>query len=129
MWLEGSQKSRFRGLFQAFAVMGWPEKVLFCRWGHAEAKMRENASSTASVALRRNICTLARTRSGPEFTSRGWRVEASQLLRDNKKLKVFAALCLGLRHAPMTLAIPTFLVRMSLYAFYNAPQEIWFHNF
>jgi hypothetical protein len=50
MWLEGSQKSRFRGLFQAFAVMGWPEKVLFCRWGHAEAKMREYASSTASVA-------------------------------------------------------------------------------
>jgi hypothetical protein len=61
------------GFSQASEVLGQPEKVLICFGGQAEEKMREKASDTASVAIRRNNFTPARANSGPEFT---WREQS-----------------------------------------------------
>jgi hypothetical protein len=49
-------------------------------------KVRKLGVATASMALRKNMLTPAPTRSGPEFTSRGRRVEASQLFRNNQTI-------------------------------------------
>jgi hypothetical protein len=84
MWgqLEDSHTTHFHKLFHVYSVMGVPEKVLICCGKTCGAKIGAKPSVVAGcVALRRSFFTLAWAKCGPEFTSRGRRVETSQHLK------------------------------------------------
>jgi hypothetical protein len=75
-------------------------------------KCAKKADATAKGALRGNNFAQARTRSGPDFYFGGAKDVVVTAFKGAiiAFFKVLAVLSLGLRHALITLATPTFLV-------------------
>jgi hypothetical protein len=83
---EVPRQTFFACFFQASVVMGRPEKGFYVVVVWRRGKLRKTVGAAISVTLPRNNFTPARARSGPDFTSRGQRVGASQLLKKQSEI-------------------------------------------